>query len=334
MRATPEHAKGTSLRVQGEQVQDVRTVDANGNIPACAGRTKRRRRLPLPLAEHPCVCRENCSSCSARPPLHGTSLRVQGEPYRNELRCPGNRNIPACAGRTVEGAQLPLRDAEHPCVCRENSRIRSLGGSWTGTSLRVQGEPLEMREIERLDREHPCVCRENSKWCCYTAGLTGTSLRVQGEHFRLRDHTSTRRNIPACAGRTSTGVRRHSRMQEHPCVCRENVPSSYPSLLSSGTSLRVQGEREHGQARGRRCRNIPACAGRTSGTLLSRRTSTEHPCVCRENSHYATSQTTVRGTSLRVQGELGNPAIRVNTKRNIPACAGRTQHGVRVRVAK
>ena len=108
-------------------------------------------------------------------------------------------------------------------------------------------------------------------------------------------------------------------------MCRENWWRENRRLARDGTSLRVQGELNWRKRERNAAGNIPACAGRTSRVYMLTISSTEHPCVCRENRLTGVRMRSGFGTSLRVQGELDDSDSATAINRNIPACAGRTE---------
>ena len=72
----------------------------------------------------------------------------------------------------------------------------------------------------------------------------------------------------------------------------------------AGTSPRARGKRTHRGYRGRHCRNIPACAGKTARGAVG--------CAFE------------LGTSPRARGKPVKPLTIAKKAGNIPACAGKT----------
>mgnify|MGYP000941189907 CR=1 FL=1 len=105
---------GSSPRVRGKPVQHLHGGAWHGLIPACAGKTSRRRSLLRPSPAHPRVCGENL----------GSAPRASAPAWL----------IPACAGKTSYGCRPAACLSAHPRVCGENywvpaSRMRKLGSS-------------------------------------------------------------------------------------------------------------------------------------------------------------------------------------------------------------
>ena len=168
-------------------------------------------------------------------------------------------------------------------MCRENALRRMSVQAYSGSSLRVQGEPLQIEPSSSLARiipacagrtqgaipldaiksDHPCVCREN-RWLLGSMGdARGSSLRVQGERLVASIAAESPRIIPACAGRTVSRIGGPKKTSDHPCVCRENRICVRLLNKKNGSSLRVQGERWVASIAAESPRIIPACAGRT-----------------------------------------------------------------------
>ena len=133
-------------------------------------------------------------------------------------------NIPACAGKTGGFRGVPGSNQEHPRVRGENSGA-GISGSWAiGTSPRARGkqrlihaEPPKVRNIPACagktsqrhqqrshNPEHPRVRGENTSGTISVASSMGTSPRARGKHNGGEPVSCFLRNIPACAGKTST----------------------------------------------------------------------------------------------------------------------------------
>ena len=72
-------------------------------------------------------------------------------------------------------------------------------------------------------------------------------------------------------------------------------------------------------------RNIPACAGKTYYTTSQQNTSAEHPRVRGENLYGRPGVGKTPGTSPRARGKRAEKPAYQNFRRNIPACAGKTE---------
>ena len=94
--------RGTSPRMRGKPHPHVGLVLGVRNIPAYAGKTIAGTYIWRPLAEHPRVCGENADNVVMPVFNAGTSPRARGKrPKAHRGRLVG-RNIPACAGKTLQ----------------------------------------------------------------------------------------------------------------------------------------------------------------------------------------------------------------------------------------
>ena len=152
----------------------------------------------------------------------------------------------------------------------------------------------------------------------------GSSLRVQGGPRCLAMAHALLGFIPARAGRTADRAPLTLKRRVHPCACRADCSLSLSSTFSSGSSLRVQGGPPATPSPRSSVRFIPARAGRTWGTKVSRSKLPVHPCACRADMTGSTRGVPSAGSSLRVQGGQATTGQRGCCWRFIPARAGRT----------
>ena len=135
----------------------------------------------------------------------------------------------------------------------------------------------------------------------------------------------TARNIPAYAGKTLGGNIHIAGHGEHPRVCGENVINDRRPVVGSGTSPRMRGKPPQALCRSIPGRNIPAYAGKTCRKFETALLASEHPRVCGENSLTPFLASLSFGTSPRMRGKQRYKNQWPDTKRNIPAYAGKTQ---------
>ena len=176
----------------------------------------------------------------------------------------------------------------------------------------------------QLIAEHPRVCGENGKAGNGTMATAGTSPRMRGKPRKGRYRYQMRRNIPAYAGKTLTTGLTQRLDAEHPRVCGENRRPRQRVLAASGTSPRMRGKPATIADPQRLSRNIPAYAGKTRRAVCPLAPPPEHPRVCGENRQIASEIGVRDGTSPRMRGKHLEPLKIVDTKRNIPAYAGKT----------
>ena len=214
--------RGSSPRVRGKPGPGAKPPQADGLIPACAGKTTTRTQRPYLARAHPRVCGENATTATLAGFDAGSSPRVRGKLFCELALDARSRLIPACAGKTASiiGAPRPCR--AHPRVCGENAVRRAKRPGVKGSSPRVRGKrrkPLRRRVHHRLipacagktralpvvqgqGEAHPRVCGENTIRSLGASGVCGSSPRVRGKLSALPAKPSQRGLIPACAGKT------------------------------------------------------------------------------------------------------------------------------------
>ena len=146
---------GSSPRVRGKRECSSLGRIRCGLIPACAGKTPRRRISSVGCWAHPRVCGENCRCSQAVITSTGSSPRVRGKPKNSRTPRPRVGLIPACAGKTVIGPFRSRRRGAHPRVCGENGGVGELEGAREGSSPRVRGKRLRLGRRGRGSRLIP-----------------------------------------------------------------------------------------------------------------------------------------------------------------------------------
>ena len=151
----PVFNAGTSPRARGKRPKAHRGRLVGRNIPACAGKTSWKPGVSWTFKEHPRVRGENRSKpCISLSP-GGTSPRARGKHRRAYLAKKGERNIPACAGKTsmvgVSGAWV----TEHPRVRGENRPEHMATVTSEGTSPRARGKRIFLRRRLTVIRNIP-----------------------------------------------------------------------------------------------------------------------------------------------------------------------------------
>ena len=313
-------------------------------IPACAGKTVLIVPVPSPVAAHPRVCGENGVLRRHRVMHEGSSPRVRGKLTPQVRRYIYNGLIPACAGKTTaERAQVGAGGA-HPRVCGENVLVADRAARRWGSSPRVRGKPHNLEQVADHpglipacagktatlwrpwppSTAHPRVCGENFVPWVFVSMLWGSSPRVRGKQYDYVHSLGTPGLIPACAGKTPRTPRSCTRAWAHPRVCGENVWAPQAGDPDEGSSPRVRGKPHrlgpHARPRGL----IPACAGKTAGTIVVTHPTGAHPRVCGENRGERFADCRRDGSSPRVRGKRHRGLRRRLPCGLIPACAGKT----------
>ena len=224
MRSWP---RGTSPRMRGKHKPFSLNRIPAGNIPAYAGKTLGCFSWFPQGWEHPRVCGENVAMPAAWAVDAGTSPRMRGKQRLTGCVRGVMWNIPAYAGKTPPNHFGMVNATEHPRVCGENPRVGVGEGLGVGTSPRM---------------------RENFPQPRARARRGGTSPRMRGKPSGPRTATSSRRNIPAYAGKTLTSFLACGKVLEHPRVCGENWGEAGENIKNRGTSPRMRGKRGRGVA--------------------------------------------------------------------------------------
>ena len=314
---------GSSPRVRGKLLGPGVEDAEIGLIPACAGKTRRGRGPWWCRWAHPRVCGENVIAEEAQVDAAGSSPRVRGKLPAHELNAAGQRLIPACAGKTAFTTSRWSSSRAHPRVCGENSRLARDIDIPLGSSPRVRGKrrtrsawSASMRLIPacagktsvagrppRRHPAHPRVCGENSSSMVSVASGAGSSPRVRGKRLRRLARHSRGRLIPACAGKTSSELRRSRPTAAHPRVCGENLVLGGEGMGLGGLIPACAGKTWSWGPAAAQARLIPACAGKTGTSPSSSSATWAHPRVCGENGPPGVRTSRVPGSSPRVRGK-------------------------------
>ena len=120
-------------------------------------------------------------------------------------------------------------------------------------------------------------------------------------------------------------------MRAHPRVCGENRARTSSIVMKPGSSPRVRGKPRPRRRRRRTRRLIPACAGKTGIPPEEQIAGGAHPRVCGENYTIRRLKSGAEGSSPRVRGKRARSRTSFPLGRLIPACAGKTYLGRRLR---
>ena len=120
-RAMDECVEGSPPRVRGKLCRQNFHLFRVGVTPACAGKTRSRRRAAFSIRDHPRVCGENIAGSLDEAHTEGSPPRVRGKPIWVFHGFLPLRITPACAGKTVQSFSCKEFSQDHPRVCGENS---------------------------------------------------------------------------------------------------------------------------------------------------------------------------------------------------------------------
>ena len=170
--------------------------------------------------------------------------------------------IPAHAGKTGGGNELPGRAGAHPRACGENGRRAKDQPFTAGSSPRMRGKHPKSQALHGSARlipahagktnvapfgafwwkAHPRACGENGSFHLCFETLKGSSPRMRGKLNQSEYDTISRRLIPAHAGKTFVPVASASGKAAHPRACGENSFSNEAQQAATGSSPRMRGK--------------------------------------------------------------------------------------------
>ena len=130
---------------------------------------------------------------------------------------------------------------------------------------------------------HPRVCGENLPRRQLDSKPTGSSPRMRGKQTGADRRESSRRLIPAYAGKTLKPTELRRRSAAHPRVCGENVGARSRPGLVRGSSPCMRGKLACVCGWRAPVGLIPAYAGKTPSQAQNTSPWQAHPRVCGEN---------------------------------------------------
>ena len=137
--------------------------------------------------------------------------------------------------------------------------------------------------------------------------------------------------IPACAGNTSKVASCFHAPKDHPRMRGEHACMSGVWAVQGGSSPHARGTLAAAPHAGGNVRIIPACAGNTPTGAASMRRPWDHPRMRGEHGYeYCTVHPEV-GSSPHARGTLIDASVAASIPGIIPACAGNTSLGTRLR---
>ena len=182
---------------------------------------------------------------------------------------------------------------------------------------------LALVEADGLSR----VCGGTGLGIGQQANLQGLSPRVRGNRVAKAGRVAAFGSIPACAGEPSGAGRRGRGQGVYPRVCGGTSPARVTASVLPGLSPRVRGNRGAAILPRNGQRSIPACAGEPTAAARSSALLAVYPRVCGGTARISSRESTRRGLSPRVRGNLDPGVVGGVGGRSIPACAGEPRRG-------
>ena len=255
------HARGAPATAETHRIR-------GGLIPACAGSTSRRARLPRPAWAHPRMRGEHYQPAGIVHADEGSSPHARGA---RALRSGGagvTRLIPACAGSTRARSQHGRRRTAHPRMRGEHHRRADRTFGAGGSSPHARGARWDRRPRRAAQglipacagstssgragrsaaRAHPRMRGEHATIAAGTVIVRGSSPHARGAPRGVLPGGARRGLIPACAGSTRVATTWTTRLSAHPRMRGEHYSENARERLMMGSSPHARG------ARGRRGR--------------------------------------------------------------------------------
>ena len=208
------------------------------------------------------------------------------------------RIIPARAGPTGRRSCRWSWRADHPRSCGANADQRMAVDDMNGSSPLVRGQPNHRQNTRwhyriiparagptwaatrrpRPSSDHPRSCGANDAALAVIGCVGGSSPLVRGQLRSSGSVGGFSRIIPARAGPTSSERHAPSTMTDHPRSCGANAVGLISAPFRGGSSPLASWIVSNLPPR-----IIPARAGPTLATPVSKRSRTDHPRSCGAN---------------------------------------------------
>ena len=185
------------------------------------------------------------------------------------------------------------------------------------------GKPQTSVSVIEMAEVYPRMYGETASASAFRPESMGLSPHVRGNHLVLRQSQGRQRSIPACTGKPETPSVRRRRTRVYPRMYGETIGPISCSIVWTGLSPHVRGNRARCRGGAPVAGSIPACTGKPPEYGGSRNTPTVYPRMYGETGSSATAGTTATGLSPHVRG---NHRLRrcINFyERSIPACTGK-----------
>ncbi len=141
-----------------------------GITPACAGKSRHRRRSPARVKDHPRVCGEKELCALAGMAEAGSPPRVRG---KDDLDIGAGQDqgiTPACAGKSLS-KPIPCKShRDHPRVCGEKRSVRWVHQNHLGSPPRVRGKDAKKERCKKMKGITP-ACAGKSTYCIFVPGM-------------------------------------------------------------------------------------------------------------------------------------------------------------------
>ena len=327
--------QGSSPLTRGKRRSEDIQRDADGLIPAHAGKTGTRSLGSMGVGAHPRSRGENTIADAVAALSQGSSPLTRGKHPARSALVQLQGIIPAHAGKTCAGDSEVIPNTDHPRSRGEN-RVRVLRRSWSlGSSPLTQGKRfgklVEILDIGLIPAH---------------AGKTPDESGCQAgawAHPRSRGENSggceppqlPRGSSPLTRGKRTDQTGALTEDRAHPRSRGENFKHGIEAPLDLGSSPLTRGKRASCGSRIDQLRLIPAHAGKTRSLPDAVTCGRAHPRSRGENKPMERRSMTPSGSSPLTRGKQCPACCSHFCPRLIPAHAGKTwpgskePHGVR-----
>ena len=338
---------GSSPLTRGKQCRLARPGDADGLIPAHAGKTQGFGELLGHGRAHPRSRGENTpvSTCTISP--RGSSPLTRGKRTSLGTAWIDVGLIPAHAGKTPARPAGQRTPGAHPRSRGENFRGGGRGCRLGGSSPLTRGKLERAAELLKITGlipahagktvrghadptaagAHPRSRGENSAPASAVLIAWGSSPLTRGKLVNVLVGQTRSGLIPAHAGKTVVSGGGLPSGRAHPRSRGENEGDRIFDRSDNGSSPLTRGKRHPRRNRRRPARLIPAHAGKTGAGTGSVVTRGAHPRSRGENALDFNPNHTLGGSSPLTRGKLPPAGVGGGELGLIPAHAGKTRLG-------
>ena len=335
---------GSSPLTRGKPYAGVKAPAGWRLIPAHAGKTSATLGVPRALKAHPRSRGENEAIYGRNKNMQGSSPLTRGKhPIRRARRAPA-RLIPAHAGKTVSASRPTSPRSAHPRSRGENIASMLPARAALGSSPLTRGKhhlrPPRL-PVQRLipahagktaqalaaggrQLAHPRSRGENESTNRPSCATSGSSPLTRGKRRRYQEPIYWIRLIPAHAGKTDPHRAYCPHDGAHPRSRGENSGRVKVWPLIAGSSPLTRGKLEELTITDETPRLIPAHAGKTGLSTLTKPCLRAHPRSRGENLLLGTPTPVALGSSPLTRGKPTPGRRAAGSRGLIPAHAGKT----------
>ena len=294
---------GSSPLTRGKQSRKASLNPTDRLIPAHAGKTWLMALFSCQTRAHPRSRGENGRPIASHARNTGSSPLTRGKPKLRVDRVTDARLIPAHAGKTFGVVGRGPVGGAHPRSRGENACMARLMFSAPGSSPLTRGKPAGFLNVIGVGRlipahagktalpfrmpsgssAHPRSRGENSPGSVRAGDAGGSSPLTRGKQLGIRRVSTYTRLIPAHAGKTALAALGIAICGAHPRSRGENLLFDNVGKELPGSSPLTRGKRPPWVRRVAPGGLIPAHAGKTRWSVLTKCSSAAHPRSRGEN---------------------------------------------------